>query len=194
MLIITAQADTLHIEYINYKKVNKFWGLCIKLKNKSHKKYPSWFLISQTVNYLQDFLSVSVVWQLLKFPEVLQLHIALHNWNHQMLGSTMLPNSLVLLCIGRVHGSTCLKDTEMYKHIRKITLILQAILLAINVKQKTGFNTGRSGSDNILFLTEKFIWCLSCVWMFMKSTLSFLHYIRNWCYAGQSYYIIHTAQ
>jgi len=92
------------------------------------------------VNYLQDFLSVSVVWQLLKFPAVLQLHIALRNWNHQMLGSTVLLNSLVLLYIERVHGSTCLKDTEIYKHIRKITLILQTILFTINVKQNTEFN------------------------------------------------------
>jgi hypothetical protein len=119
--------------------------------------------INQMVNYLQDFLSVSVVWQLLKFPTVLQLHIALRNWNHQMLGSTVLPNSLVLLYIERAHGSTCLKDTEMYKHIRKITLISQTILFTINVKQNTEFNRGRSGSDKIHFLTEKFIWCLSFV-------------------------------
>jgi hypothetical protein len=146
------------------------------------------------VNYLQDFLSVSVVWQLLKFPAVLQLHIALRNWNHQMLGSTVLPNSLVLLYIERVHGSTCLKDTEIYKHISKITLILQTILFTTNVKQNSEFNRGRSGSDKILFLTEKFIWCLSFVWMSVKPTLSFLYCVRNWCHAGQSYCITHTAQ
>lgn len=100
---------------------------------------------------------MSVVWQLLKFPAILQPRIALRNWNHQMLGSTVLPNSLVLLYIKTVHGSTCLKDTEMYKHIKKITLILQTVLLTINVKQNTEFNGGRSGRDKIIFLTEKYI-------------------------------------
>jgi len=128
------------------------------------------------VNYLQDFLSVSVVWQLLKFPAVLQLHIALRNWNHQMLGSTVLPNSLVLLYIERVHGSTCLKDTETYKHIRKITLILQTILFTTNVKQNTEFKRGRSGRDKILFLTEKYIGVYhlcECLWILLY--LFYLH-------------------
>jgi hypothetical protein len=74
-----------------------------------------------------------------------------------MLGSTALPYSLVLLYTERVHGSTCLTDTEMYKHIRKITLILQTILFTINVKQNTEFNRGRSGRDKRLYLAEKYI-------------------------------------